>query len=374
MAEVKSMKLGRLYVAEGGSNRPLLEQGANACDLFEHSDGTVVMLYATTTGDIARVTGNHPLAVGDGTTAGTTVVNETNAISSLAAVQVGSTTHLFYGYDPGAGTAYSVHYRSSTDGGATWSSSSEVITEASGSWDSASVEPVGATYDATNAKVHVFVRGYTGSIYTVGEYSIDTADDFTTSGNYDANASNPVFPNSGGMSNKVTVVFDDERRCYHMWHGDDNTPTNAYHQESEDGTTWAPTTRLQRSVLRVGPSGTFDDTQVSPSGGFFYERRFYLTYIGFDGASTLYPMIAVGDTADNIYKVGHIDHLSSGDYSEVAWATGDLSYTQPPTHVHADKRGGARGSVGCSGGAGQWFIQLPARRHRDQRCHHRRAQ
>lgn len=363
MTVPSTMRNGRTYILLDGGLRALWEEtGVEYVTGFLDNSNVPTFLSTNSGGDLARKTAAHFLTPSTG--AATEVDDQTHAIQQPVVLQIGSNTHMWYAADPGSGSTQ-VYYNVSTDGGATWSTPGIVVPVGSGgSWNDDQVRPLGAYHNTTTSKVVLHIAGNDGSTWKLGQWSIDDSDDFTQAINYDAHGSNPVYAASLG-SGYGAVHFAEG--LYHFWHGASSTPSNVFHQESEDGVTWTPSdsspiyaNNAGKHILRVSPaaSGARDINQIRVTGAFYWRGQYYLFYAGNDSVNWR-PMVAVGETPTALYKIGSLANLNAQsptvvDASEVYYCTGDLTIRQGNTAQHVLDRGGPGAAIdavfeACSG-------------------------
>ena len=340
MSEVRTMKDGELYVLINDQEKIINDTGVTGLCGFVASDGTRVVLAVDSSGDLIRFTGNDFLTLGTG--AGSVVLNATHAIVSPQVAVSGSNVHLWYGYDSAGGTAYTVYYALSTDAGATWGTPGEVIALGSGgTWNDESMRPAGAYYSTADSKVYLHVNGYDGASYALGQFSIDTGDDFTNSVNYDAHASNALFPANGSLGSAACVVYG--KGTYHLYAAP--SATEVYYAESQDGIRWGPRDFVTSAPrLARGIDTTDDDTAISPSGAYFDGEWFWMFYTASDGA-TGRAFLALGEVAEYVWKVRGLKGAALT--GNVYYALGNLSYAASQGYQHVGDRGKA-GALLCA--------------------------
>lgn len=339
MATPRTLKHGDLYVYEG-DDRPVLNlSGPGSPVGFVDNSGNAVF-YTLLAGDLYRWTGSDPVSIDSFGSLPSANLNETHAIVHPVFLQDGSNTHMWFGYDSAGGSAYTVYYAVSTDGGATWGTRQEVIALGTGgSWNDAAMWPIGAYKDASASRYYIFCMGYDGANYKIGRFEVNTAGDLTDSLAYSAYGSNPVFPaNSTTMSQYATLVYHETK--YLLFAQDSSTATDVYCASSEDGITWSPDSADGPRCFAGGPSGALDDGYVRPSGSMSRNGYLYLWYEGQDG-SNIRQFLAVGVEPDRLSKIGNIQHdPSSATRSRVYYCTGDLTYGETEKAHHYPDRGG----------------------------------
>lgn len=363
MADIRTLKQGRLYQVVGDA-RSLFNEGGGTHvyhpAAFVDNNGLWTLLYLNAGFDVFRKTGNHLLTMS--TASGSIVINEAQAVGHLCPLQDGATTRLWYSLDNGAGL-HAVMYRTSADGGATWSASSNVIAlGGGGTWNDEQVRPVGVYKDAIANRYYLFCMGYDGAAWKLGRWEATIGSDLSLLASWTAYGSNPIYPTTGTMGPYAALVFADER--YWLVYGDDIGPTEVHWSASNDGLGWTHQAQLSPKVFTIGISTTLDDVELRPSNMVVAEGLVWLTYHANDG-SQWRAFAAVGQKPKRLWKVPGLNNTTSSEKLEVYEALGDLAFSTEREHVHIPLRGDLHvlvegPFVPCRGSFGMRYVQFGA--------------
>lgn len=337
MAELRTLKHGRLYLLKDGSAfDDFAQANVSSGGLFQKTDGTWGALMEES-GDFYLYSGGHPSSIQAATPSAS--INATNTVSKPVFYNDGSRIHLWSAYDETGTGDYELYYGFSDNDGSSWTFGIDLSIRGDETWLTDDVWPLYFDYEVDGTDAHrLWVVGNNGGTYTLGYVAIDTSGAaFLTSiavnANYTAQASASWTEN---LAAEWRVVMTKASGVYHVYHLDGaRSGLPAVHLSS----TTMDDLRLSQAVpvLYRGVSGTYDDGLQAPYSVAVHQGTFHLLYGGNDSSNTR-AMLAVGESPDRLYKVPWMDVDTFGSADLLVDFAADLTFTMPDQHNHVPNR------------------------------------
>lgn len=331
MAELRTLKHGRLYLLKDGSAFDDFAQASvSSGGLFEKSDGSWGVLMEES-GDIMPYSGYTPASI-QAATPSAVLSGVTNYSKPVTAL-IGGRLHIWWNRstDSDLGYGYSDNDATSVTNVA------DLNIVGDQTWCNDAIWPLYFDYEADGTNAHrLWCVGQNSTTYTLGYVAVDTSGglfnaEIGTAANYTAAAAGSL--QLARPSEFVTMVrHNGVLNLYGRSGGD---ILEFILRRSTDGVVWSEAV----PVFHAGISGTNDFASLWPFSVIVNRGMFHLLYGGQDGIARR-AMLAVGESPDRLYKVPWMDVSTFGGADILTSYTSDLTFTMPDQSRHVMDRNG----------------------------------
>lgn len=332
MAEVRTLKNGRLYLlADGSAFNDFASVDVSTGTLFQKADGAWSSLIAQGNA-VRKFDGGTPASIQQ--TSPSALFSETNPIFRLATYATGANVYAWYGYDETGTGVHDLRVRSSTNSGTSFGSSTDLNVVGDATWCNDDIWPVYFEYQgATATSSWLWCMGLNGSTYTLGRVLVAHAGTFATD---IANPANYAAEPSGILTlpSLFYVAMTKHGGQFHLYTGDDTTPSTVRYRRGLSATNWTNPV----DVFSAGANTTNDDALTYPLSAHVYQNVFHLLYRGNDGTANR-ALLAVGESPEKLHKVPMVDTaLFASTNSELVSYASDLTFSMPDLSIHIPDR------------------------------------